>query len=154
MNEEIDDLVQIELIESYQDILGPPGARGMPETGHLIQPQDLSASESNEAISAVEHEAHTLGIKFEPGERRQKSRGLRYDFATVTEVTKWLSAIGAGGLAVRFLNRADAHITQWLKNRAGRTVTITKGDWKISTKGDVDVKAIVEELERRESKNP
>jgi hypothetical protein len=147
MSGEIEDLVEIELSETYSDILGPPGARGMPETGHLIEPRDLSPNESDQAMSAILREADLVGLKLQKKEREQKSRVQRYDFGSVTEVAKWLSAVGAGGLVLRLLSKADAHITIWLKNRASRSVTIKKGDWTVTAKGDVDVREIIKQLE-------
>jgi hypothetical protein len=153
MTEEIDDPVKIEFSDMYRDVFGPPGARGMSESGHLIEPPELSRGESQDAISAVWHEAEALGIKLESRESVQKSREQRFDFGTVNEIARWLSAVAASGAAVKLLTKADVHITRWLKNRAGRSVTITKGDWTISTKGDVDVKAIIKELEKKQDKN-
>lgn len=150
-----DDAVHITWTDRYDDVLGPPGGRGLPDTGHRQEPADHNPVASADLSRKIWDEAVKRGITPTTREERHKPpvQISRYDFASITEIVKSAAVATTGGVAISILRSIQPHLAQWLKNRAGRTVTIKTRDYEITAKGDLDIENALRELGRQYPKS-
>ncbi len=145
--------VELLLVDSYDEVLGPSGGRGFTELGRVLEPSDVNPGESRQLLDRIHSEALRVGLKARTTETRRARNINRFDFGTHTNIVATLVAAGGGAL-VALLKGTRPLLVQWLKNRSSRSVTIKRGDTTIHIAGDSNIAEAVKALEHLETTRP
>lgn len=142
-------LVHLVFHDYFTKVVGPPGARGMPEDGVEVFPQPVEQVRDEELQSALDHALRGAGFRLSKEHRESVENQARFDFGTTTSISDSLNAIGGTAVALGALRASREIIVAWLKNRAARRMTLKLPDGvELSATGDRDFDQILEAIER------
>ena len=98
-----ENLVTIEFADGYDVILGPPGARGMSETGRQVEPPGPVPSVDERLRDSIRATAVQSGLTWREEHHNERREVDRFDFGTVTSFHDWLYAAGGGAAALAMI---------------------------------------------------
>lgn len=151
MSDDAEDIVTIEIEDSYEKVMGEIGGRrGLGETGMKTEPPDSHPIESDNILSEIRKEAEKLNLTTKDDRLSVKDKANRYDGAIATHICNSLIAVGTSGAAIALMNKIEPILLQWMKNRGTRTVTVKKADWSVTMKGGGNPRKLIEQLQERD----
>ena len=145
--------VLVSFIDSYEQVFGPPGARGQPETGRQIIPPHPDRDNDRSLRRRIEESAKEQGLVCTADCREQDIKVARFDFASVKDITDMLVAAGSGAAALAFLRGCRQLVAEWLKGRATRQISVKMPDGvEVHIKGDNDIAKALHALQQLQEK--
>jgi hypothetical protein len=143
--EKSDSEVTISLVDSWTEIFGPPGARGMSETGREIHPPRVNDGHLRDAIQALGREH---GLTWKPHHAEREVRVARFDFGSTKDVTDALIAAGGAAASFGFLRGGARLLSDWIKARMSRSATLKFNSTEVTVHGDDNIEKIIEALRK------
>jgi hypothetical protein len=140
------DTVTISLVDSWTEIFGPPGARGMPEAGREVHPPRVHDDDLRDAIVALGREH---GVRWKARRSERDERMARFDFGSTKTITDALIAAGGAAAGFGFFRSGTRLLSDWIKARSSRQVVVKfKDGTEVTVQGDNDIEKVYKVYER------
>ena len=152
-SDERDKLFSVSFNDQYELIVGPPGARGLPEPGRQVVPPHPKFDYDRSVRSQIELRCQAEGLTVKADRWEREIKAKRFDFGSMKDIHDVLVATGSGAAVWALLRGSRQLVVEWLKGRATREITVKVPDGtQVCIKGDNDIAKAVQVLDQFRAK--